>query len=244
MNGSWPMIGPENWQPIVLGQVIEHPALAIFFVGVGLGLVLEWVIRYVMKLRAPRLYFGEPDVRFYDVGSRGQDTRENWCVASVFLHNDPQLKTSDNVSKAMLATATCSFYDLSGKQILDDKFSRWADNIQPNQPDASSNISNRKRRDVEPNDEPNLINIIMKQPDECECYALTFESWPNIGERPRNLLITKRSIIVKLVIKPSNARAYSNRFIIRHKGQDSCLQIERYPTIFQWRTGRCHAENT
>ena len=207
----------------------DVPLLVVFWIGFGCSLLLGWGITKLFGLYAPRFYFGTPDVRDYDVrppsisafGEQGpRRLVERWRVASVPLFNNPYLKTSNGTARN--ATANAVFIDVDTKAIvLGSQFARWAENIQPGHPDSPSNISGLKFRNISPNDAPNLINLVMKIYEEKECYALTFESWPGMGARQKQLVIDKAEILLVVTIKSDNIKNFTAKFILKNGGANS-----------------------
>ncbi len=75
----------------------EFPLITLLWLGLGLGLFLQWAIRLFRERPSPRLSFGEAFVEAYDTADG-----HSWQVVSVEVFNEPKSRTAGEVAKDVL----------------------------------------------------------------------------------------------------------------------------------------------
>jgi hypothetical protein len=185
------------------------------------GVILLWMtvgfaIREAQREAAsPRLFFDAPFVELVWVNTGpigGAPTeRNNTFVASVILRNNPQIRQEG--ARLSQAHVTLKFFDWeTGKLVHAMPFARWADNVQPGQPDAPSSIDPARYRTIKANNGANKINIALKYPSDSNCYAFNADGWmhPFLKDETRKLDGTK--FYVHVIVSSENAPDFAACF--------------------------------
>jgi hypothetical protein len=156
-------------------------------------------------------------------------------IARAVIKNDPLARAGD--ATARNAIIKLSFYrdeDLREGEnepiINGDFYGRWTQNEQPGTRGAFAPIDDIRRRDLLPNGENNEIDLVLKYPDDDDCYAFNDDTCRSVeGWRDPKLRLEGRYFKVSITVQGVGMEDWVATVHLRNRGSGQRLEASPTP---------------